>query len=96
MTDFINLPPYEEAVQGLTLDVPELYNFGFDLIDKRAEERDKVALIYDDSNTGEVRNVRFSDLKAASNRFANLPMRRACRMQHRHGPVVYRVAGCPS
>lgn len=72
MTDFINLPPYEEAVQGLTLDVPELYNFGFDLIDKRAEERDKVALIYDDSNTGEVRNVRFSDLKAASNRFANV------------------------
>ena len=37
MTNFINLPPYDEAA-GLTLDVPENYNFGFDLIDRRADE----------------------------------------------------------
>ena len=71
MTNFINLPPYDEAA-GLTLDVPENYNFGFDLIDRRADEADKVALIYDDSNTREVRDIRFSDLKASSNRFANV------------------------
>ncbi len=72
MSDFINLPPYDEAIRGLQLTVPESYNFGFDLIDRRADEADKVALIYDDSNTGEEREVHFSELKAASARFANV------------------------
>lgn len=73
MTDLPILPDYDTARRdGLTLDVPEFYNFGFDVIDKRAAEADKVALIYDDTNTGEEREIRFSDLAAVSARFANV------------------------
>ena len=72
MNDLIALPDYAEALENPGLDVPEVYNFAFDVVDRRAEEADKVALIYDDANTGELREVRFSDLKAASARVANV------------------------
>jgi len=72
MSDFLKLPDYSEAMQSFALPVPEFYNFGFDLIDKRAAEADKTALIYDDANTGELRNVTFADLAEASARFANV------------------------
>ena len=72
MSEFLNLPDYDQARTAFSLPVPEVYNFGFDLIDKRAAERDKTALIYDDANTGELREIRFSDLAEASARFANV------------------------
>ena len=67
----VNLPPYEEARKGLTLAVPEFYNFGFDLIDWRAENADKTAYIYAAPGV-ETEVHSFSDLKARSNRFANV------------------------
>ena len=72
MSNFLDLPEYADAVRNFTLPVPEQYNFGFDLIDKRAAEADKTALIYDDANTGELRRIAFSDLADASARFANV------------------------
>lgn len=67
----IQLPDYDTARQGLTLDVPDDYNFGFDLIDWRADHADKVAFIY--AAPGQApEHYRFSALKARSNRFANV------------------------
>ncbi len=71
MSDFLSLPDYAEAQRNFRLAIPEFYNFGFDLIDKRAALKDKAALLHVDANTGAVRTVRFSDLAVASNRFAN-------------------------
>ena len=73
MTGYIELPDYRTALaDGVRLPAPEFYNFGFDLIDRRAAERDKTAFVYVDANTGEQATWRFSDLSAASNRFANV------------------------
>ena len=73
MTGYIELPDYATALaEGVRLPAPEFYNFGFDLIDCRAAERDKTAFVYADANTGERATWRFSDLSAASNRFANM------------------------
>ncbi len=72
MTGFIELPDHETARAGLLLPEPEFYNFGFDLIDRRAAERDKTAFIHVDAATGRQETYRFSDLAAASNRFANV------------------------
>ena len=73
MTGYIDLPDYATALAGgVRLPAPEFYNFGFDLIDRRAAERDKTAFVYADANTGAQETWRFSDLSAASNRFANM------------------------
>ena len=36
---------YEQTKANFTLETPEYYNFGFDVIDKRASEADKLAFI---------------------------------------------------
>ena len=73
MTGYIELPDYATALaEGVRLPAPEYYNFGFDLIDRRAAEKDKTAFVYADATTGEQATWRFSDLSAASNRFANM------------------------
>ena len=73
MTGYIELPDYATALaDGVRLPAPEFYNFGFDLIDRRAAGRDKTAFVYVDANTGAQATWRFSDLSAASNRFANM------------------------
>ncbi|MCZ6858673.1 MAG: AMP-binding protein, partial [Alphaproteobacteria bacterium] len=72
MDDLVGLPDYKAARKSFELALPETYNFGFDVIDRRAREADKVALIYDDANSGETSAIKFSELAEASNRFANL------------------------
>jgi acetyl-CoA synthetase len=72
MKPLIDLPDYAAARRGLTLAIPEFYNFGFDCIDCRAREADKTAFIHVDANTGAEQAFRFSDLARASNRFANV------------------------
>ena len=36
---------YEATYRDATLEVPEFYNFGFDVVDRWAEDRTKLALI---------------------------------------------------
>ena len=36
---------YEIASKSFSLDIPEIFNFGFDVLDVRAQEADKVALL---------------------------------------------------
>jgi acetyl-CoA synthetase len=62
---------YEETCATFRLDIPDTYNFGFDTIDRRAAERDKLAYIAVDASGEEVSRHDFSDLSRASNRVAN-------------------------
>ena len=63
---------YAAARRAFSLEIPEYYNFGFDVIAKRAAEADKTAYIAVDAAVNTVRSVSFSELDRASNRFANL------------------------
>ena len=54
------------------LEVPEFYNFGFDVIEQRAREGDKTAFISVDRSGDNIRHHSFSDLNRASNRFGNV------------------------
>jgi len=57
---------------NVTIEAPEFFNFGFDVIDYFAREADKTAYIAVDASGEQVREYRFSDLSQASNRFANV------------------------
>ena len=54
------------------MEVPEYFNFGFDVVDKWAEDRTKLALISLDPSGEHSRQHTFWDLKVQSNRFANV------------------------
>ena len=61
-----------DDLANFNLEIPEYYNFGFDVIEKRALENDKTAYIAVD-NTGETISYHnFSDLNNRSNQFANV------------------------
>jgi len=62
---------YDEIKSSFKLETPEHYNFGFDVIDKRAEEADKLAYIEVDGTGENIKHYQFSDLAKSSNKFAN-------------------------
>ena len=60
-----DLPPmndYEATRRDFGFRTPEYYNFGFDLVDRRAREADKVAFIAVDRSGERIESHRFSDL----------------------------------
>jgi acetyl-CoA synthetase len=61
---------YDEVYNAFQWDVPEFYNIGVDICDKWADQRYRLALIYQDEN-GHVAKYTFWDLKRLSNRLAN-------------------------
>ena len=61
---------YEEVYNSFQWPVPEYYNIGVDVCDKWAEERDRLALIYEDEE-GRTEKFTFWDIKGLSNRLAN-------------------------
>ncbi|MCH6555063.1 MAG: acyl--CoA ligase [Chloroflexi bacterium] len=65
------MPDYESAYQNERLEVPEYFNFGFDVVDKWADDRTKLALLSVDPSGENVQHHTFWDLKVLSNRFAN-------------------------
>ena len=67
-----NMLDYEEARKDFSLDVPEHFNFGFDIVDKAAEDPTKLALISVDATGESAQRHTFWDIKVLSNRFANL------------------------
>jgi acetyl-CoA synthetase len=73
MRDMIpNLTDYEKTYREFKWEIPEYYNFGFDGIDRWAEDRTKLALIsVDDTGIHAVRHT-FYDLMRLSNQFANI------------------------
>jgi acetyl-CoA synthetase len=67
-----NLTDYEKTYREFKWEIPEYYNFGFDGIDRWAEDRTKLALIsVDDTGIHAVRHT-FYDLMRLSNQFANV------------------------
>ena len=62
---------YEEFFNNFTINVPEVFNFGFDVIDEWARvEPDKRALLWCNDD-GEERTFTFTDLSRLSNQTAN-------------------------
>jgi len=67
-----NMTDYEAACAGFTIDVPEYFNFGYDVIDRWAEtDRNKLAMIWADQQ-GHERKYSFRDLRNLSNGAANI------------------------
>jgi acetyl-CoA synthetase len=67
-----NLTDYEKTYREFKWEIPEYYNFGFDGIDRWAEDRTKLALIsVDDTGVHAVRHT-FYDLMRLSNQLANV------------------------
>ena len=66
-----NMPDYELAYANERLEVPEYFNFGFDVVDKWAEDRTKLALLSVDSRGENTQHHTFWDLKVLSNKYAN-------------------------
>ena len=60
---------YEIASKNFSLDIPEIFNFGFDVLDVRAQEADKVALLAIDTLTGNEKSVTYSELAKVSAQF---------------------------
>jgi acetyl-CoA synthetase len=62
---------YEDIYSSFKWNVPEYYNFGFDVVDKWAEDRTKLALVSLDEKQTKATFTSFHELKVLSNQFAN-------------------------
>ena len=67
-----NMTDYEFAFANDRLEIPEYFNFGFDVVDKWAQDRTKMALISVDSTGKHARYHTFWDLKILSDKYANV------------------------
>jgi acetyl-CoA synthetase len=67
----LNYNSYEEFIEKFKINVPEGFNFAFDVVDEIAEETpDKTAMVWCDDN-GEERIFSFRDMKYYSDKAAN-------------------------
>jgi len=64
--------PYDLMYKNFQWKIPKYYNFGFDVIDRWAEDRTKLALISLDRTGEKAQYHTFFDLKVLSNQFANI------------------------
>jgi len=71
-----NMKDYELERKEFRLDVPEYFNFGFDVVDKWAKRQpNKLALLAVDRSGEDPLSCSFQDMSRASNRFANVLQR---------------------
>ena len=66
-----NMQNYQYSYDNDRLEVPEYFNFGFDVVDKWAQDRTKMALISIDSSGNQAQYHTFWDLKVLSDKYAN-------------------------
>jgi acetyl-CoA synthetase len=67
-----NLKDYAKACATFAIEVPEYYNFAYDVVDQWAErDRNKLAMIWVDQK-GHERKLTFRDFRNASNEAANI------------------------
>lgn len=71
MSDAHNMTDYQKTYQEFTYEVPEYFNFAGDVVDKWAEDPDKLAMLWVDDAGTEVRKT-FQDFSKASKRLANV------------------------
>ena len=70
--DLHNMADYEETYRSFSIDTPEYFNFGFDVIDAWAKkDRNKLAMIWLDQK-GNEKKYTFRDLSRLSNQVANM------------------------
>ena len=67
-----NMTDYEKARKEFELEVPEYFNFGFDVVDKWAEDRTKLAVAVAGEMGETLEKHTFFEIKQLSNRFANV------------------------
>ncbi|GAB6061417.1 acyl-CoA synthetase [Deferrisoma palaeochoriense] len=67
-----NMADYDEVCRTFRLNVPEYFNYGFDVIDRWAQDRSKLAMVWADRTGEDIRKYSFFDLMQLSNRFANV------------------------
>ena len=67
-----NMLDYDDTRRNFKLDVPEYFNFGFDVIDRWAEDRTKLALISVGPTGDHAQKHTYWEMKVLSNKFANL------------------------
>ena len=72
MVDLSHLKDYATDKKAFHLDIPENFNFGFDVIEHWANTADKTAFIAVDRRGETIEHHRFSDLNQAGNRVANV------------------------
>ncbi len=67
-----NMTNYELERKEFKLEVPKYFNFGYDVVDRWAKlQPQKLALLAVDASGANPKHCTFSDISAASNRFAN-------------------------
>ena len=72
MFDIETIPrDYRTACDTFKIDIPEQFNFAYDVIDKRAETGDKTAVLAVSEDGSGIEEIRYSQLSERSNRFAN-------------------------
>ena len=67
-----NMTDYEKTRADFRIDVPEYFNFGFDVVDRWAGDRTKLAFMIADEEGEIVKKRTFYELKVQSNRFSNV------------------------
>ncbi|MFW6040834.1 MAG: AMP-binding protein [Thermoplasmatota archaeon] len=92
MTKEHNMYDYEKVKEEFEWDVPEYYNFGFDVIDEKAKEYpDKVALISIDDSGKNAQKHTFENLKNLSNKFANALKEKGVTKGDRAMVLIHRI-----
>ncbi|HEY7493206.1 MAG TPA: AMP-binding protein [Candidatus Tectomicrobia bacterium] len=66
-----NMTDYERERAAFALEVPETFNFGFDVVDKWAADPEKLAMLWVDDACHSARYT-FADMRRESNRFASV------------------------
>jgi|GEM_PF-4813 len=67
-----NMTDYEKTRKEFKLEIPEYFNFGFDVVDKWAEDRTKLALVIADEPGRSTDRYTFWEMMNVSNKFANV------------------------
>ena len=72
MIDFASIDrSYDKARSDFRLNIPEYFNFGYDIIDAYARNGDGTAIVAVSRDSENVQRISFSQLSESSNRFAN-------------------------
>ena len=88
---WFNAANYEQAKSLFRIDVPDQFNFGFDIIDRHAEDERKRALVWTDSAGRGAREYTFRDIARFSNQAANaLKDRRQKRQRYSSCSAAFR------
>ena len=82
--------PYSDLVREFRWDIPEAFNFGVDVVDAWAAERDGLAILWENA-AGDQASYRFSDVARLSNQLAHTLRRLGVRKGDRVAVMLPRI-----